>query len=323
MKIPALLHVAHIFDPKAPDKLEFIGAGELNVSEMESYIEEIFAVDVGYCEPMRLDFTADIRGSWVSWCRDNIRVRAKRRYQEETPTLVDRCVEKNFAQTIYWGKSGSDQHTAYDKTGQRRNLLMIARGKMTSEDRAKIGVEEHFQQEYGYSIFEQFTRFERRVVGKANIKTIGLRSFTDLEKTPFIKPFGKMVFPEEVMKKNEQMQLPKGINSFLIDHFKDILRRQGINAVRYEMHQLWPCKRTFYRHYNALLPFVLKGETGPTIEQITKAWMESTLLQVGSWKPTRLRKIVSLDAREIEKMSKEQKKKEWQTEQLEREIYSA
>jgi hypothetical protein len=327
LDIPALQHVANRHSPKAGDKFEFIGAGSLNLSQMTGYIQEIYSTEVADCSVMRMDAAADLEGSFVAFCRENVRVAGKQAYEAYTPERSYREHSMRLAETIYWGKM-PHQTKAYDKTGERTAQLQAIRRKMTRAEREEISLEAHFEKVYGYPIFRAVTRIERSLGARESAKAFGIERLEDIKKAPFIDPFEKMQFPEQAHAKGVG-RIPRGMTEEAILYLRDLVQRDGIVLARNAMIRSWGAggggsTATFYRRWNAILPLLLPtAEDGLRREQIRKAYVGSTLQQIGCWHPEKLRRVVRMDAREIKKLEKERKKKDLQIEQMEQALYSA
>lgn len=327
LDIPALQHVANRHSRKAGDKFEFIGAGGLNLSQMMGYIQEVYSTDVEECNVMRMDPAADLEGAFVPFCREHVRVAGKQAYDAHTPERSYREHSMRLAETVYWGKM-PHQTKAYDKTGERTAQLQAIRRKMTGAEREALSLEVHFEQAYGYSIFKSVTRFERSLGARESAKVFGIEKLGEMKKAPFVDPFEKMQFPEQAHVKGSG-RIPRGLDEFTILYLRDLVKRDGIVLARNEMIRTWSAagggsRAAFYRRWNAVLPLLLPlDEDGLRREQVTKAYVASTLQQIGCWQPAKLRRIVRVDDREIERMKKERKKKERQIEQMEKELYSA
>lgn len=278
--VPALLHVNNVHDWKAGDKFEFIGAGSLGLSEIVGYVREIYLMDAPECDIMRIDPAGDLEGSFVPWCRENVRVSGKQCVQLESPTKSFREVSQRRFETIYWGR-GDTQNKAYDKTGERIWMLQKKRRKMTREERSAISLEDHFFREYGYPIFKPVTRFECRVGGRQSGEVYGISKLGEIEKYAFIDPFERWEFPEQAHNKDPG-RIPRGMDIFSIMYLRDLVERDGLTNARNAMMRAWGTGSSFYRRYNAILPLLLDLGTGLGREQVRKAYVESTLKQLAA-----------------------------------------
>lgn len=283
--------MTNLRNEKGGDKIEFIGAGSLGVGEMAGYIKEVYKTDANECDIMRLDATGDIEGSWVPWCRDNVRVKGKQCYQEETPgSDSTRKYGRHTAETIYWGK-GSRQITVYDKTGQRRAQLMQERSKMLREEKANLrlnggptregmSLELHFQQKFGYSIFEQKTRFERRMGGREIATAFDIPKFGNIQKAAFIDPYEQMQFPEQNLDGWDEWE-PKELEFFALQYLIDFKERHGLTFMRNEVFRKLP-RSSAYKWLKKISPYLMPTGTGPTREMVRKAYVASTLIQLAA-----------------------------------------
>lgn len=286
--VPALLHSCNVRNPKAGDKFEFIGAGGMTVGEMAGYIHEVFDTNVDDCSIMRLDATADVDGAWVPWCRKHVRVAGKQCVQHETPAKARpgeaavREYMRNEAETIYWGR-GSRQTMVYDKTEQRRYLLQKKRAKLTREERAKTTLEEAFFEEYGYSIFQQVTRFERRMGARESATAFGIEHFGKIQRAAFRNPFSKMNFPENIHVKNPAKEL-RPMEVFGVRYLQQLVAEDGWANARNEMKRVFGAhgRNGFYRALKLYEAHLMPTGTGLTREDIRRSYLASTLVQLAS-----------------------------------------
>jgi hypothetical protein len=294
LDIPALLHVTNLRNKKGGDKIEFIGAGGLGVGQMAGYIHEVYKTDVDECSIMRLDATADIDGAWVDWARRNVRVMGKQCYQEETPgnrTETFRGFSRNAAETIYWGR-GSRQTIVYDKTGERRYQLQKKTGATLRKQKDNLplggGPTQHgmklaqmFEQEYGYPITEDVTRFERRCGAREFGKVFDIPKFGNIQKAAFIDPFDQMQFPEQTLDRFVEKEL-RGVEILALYHLKDYHAIHGWAFTRNHVFKKFKSRVTAYRFLNKIEAYLMPTGTGPTREQVRKAYVASTLIQLAA-----------------------------------------
>jgi hypothetical protein len=289
--IPALLHVTNLRNKDSGDKFEFIGAGELGVGTMACYIHEVYKTDVDECDIMRLDAAGDLEGAYVPWCRDNVRVQGKQCYQEETPgSDAIRRLSRNKAETIYWGKSPRET-TVYDKTGKRRHDLVKERSKIFRGQRNSLpqwgaptqqgmSLEQHFLQRYGYEITVPITRFERRMGAREIAPAFDIPKFGNIQKAAFINPFETMQFPQQALEKWTGREL-KGKDYLAVQYLLGYKERHGWEFTRNEIFRRLG-RQSAYRFLRNYEAFLLPMGAGPTQEDVRRAYLSSTLLQLAA-----------------------------------------
>jgi hypothetical protein len=291
LEIPALLHVTNLRNKEGGDKFEFFGAGTLGVGQMANFIHEVYRTDVDECDIMRLDATADIDGAWVPWFRDHVRVMGKQCYQEETPgSDSQRKFSKHLAETIYWGR-GTRETIVYDKTGERLAQLKTLRRRMFRAQKNSLpqwggptqldmSLDVHFEQHYGYRIFEPKTRVERRMGGREIAKAFHIPKFGDIQKAAFINPYNRMQFPEIIQEKWTECNLD-GKNYFMVQFLREYKERHGWQFARNEIFRRLGRQRA-YRWLRNFEPYLLPTGKGPTQEDVRKAYLSSTLQQLAA-----------------------------------------
>jgi hypothetical protein len=104
--VEAMIHLVSKHDRLGAHKLELLETGGQTYDQMLSTIATVLDTDPYDLETMRMDCCVDIDGVPVSWYRDNVRVRFKRKsrqyadwYGLEYSEIADREVE-----TCYFGK---------------------------------------------------------------------------------------------------------------------------------------------------------------------------------------------------------------------------
>lgn len=282
LDIPALQHVANIYDRDLGDKFEFIEAGSLKVSQMVGYLREVYQTDAEECSMMRVDLTGDLPGNLVPWCRDHVRVAKKQCVRDHGKTLADFGqveISMRRAETVYWGKK-PHQTRVYDKTGERIYALHKKLNQMQRDERNAITLGAHFEAEYGYPMQSQITRFERQLGARESGKAFGMDKLGEISKAVFLNPFESMEFPLQC----EPAKIPKTLAGFEVEYFRGLVQRDGLTNARNAMFRAWG-EKAFYRYYKRILPLLFdSGELvqGPTRERIRKAYVESTLKQLAA-----------------------------------------
>ncbi len=104
--------------------------------------------------------------------------------------------------------------------------------------------------------------------------------FGNIQKTAFINPFEAMQFPEHALEKWTGREL-KGKDYCVVQYFLDFKERHGWEFTRNEIFRRLGRQGgyRFLRNYEA---YLLPMGTGPTQEDVRKAYLSSTLLQLAA-----------------------------------------
>jgi hypothetical protein len=255
------------------DKIEFIGAGGMRVSEMVKAARSIYRFDAEEAEIMRLDCTADIDDVPVSWFRDFTRVKHKRIGRE-----YGRWEKLNHSEAeTYLAGNKPNQLRVYDKTEHRKFLLQKERLKAPKHMRAELTFEGMF---HGLSPHRKITRVENQMGARSPAKRFGVKYFGNVAEMASKPVFGNIVFPELSRPNFDGLE---GHDYFVA---RDLLRFRDEHGLRdarneYRRHVSRP---TFYRNWPKFEAFLQKSniKKGITLKALHEEYRTTCLVQLAA-----------------------------------------
>lgn len=273
--IPAILHQMPRWNKgnKKGDKIEFIGAGGMRISEMVKAARNIYKFDAEDAEIMRLDCTADVDDVPVSWFRDYTRVRHKRLGREYGRWEK---LNRSVAET-YTAGNKPNQLRIYDKTEQQKFLLQCERLKLPRNMRNSLTYEGMF---HGLSPDRKVTRIENQMGARSPAKKFRVKFFGQIAEMASKPVFGNIVFPEMRRPSFEGIE---GIDLFVA---RDLLRFRDDHGLRDAMHEFRRnvSRATFYRKWPMFEAFLQRSNTvaGITLAALHEEYRTSCLVQLAA-----------------------------------------
>jgi len=178
--IDAMLFLNAKFQSEHNHKLELLDTGKKPYSELVGIAEAVFDLNPDSLGIMRIDLTADVLDTPVSWFKQRTRIKYKRR-NDEYGKLVYGQFGKAQVETLRAGK-GDSLFRIYNKIEE---LKVQFRRMCRKENKDADPID--FEKEFGYSPDAIVTRFERQCRGRSIPKT--LDTFARLPKAADYNPF--------------------------------------------------------------------------------------------------------------------------------------
>lgn len=270
--IPALVHQEHRWNHKTGDKIEFIGAGAMTISKMVHTARQIYNFNAADALILRIDATADVRGVPVSWFREHVRTKFKKRHRAWGHWNE---VSMGVAETITAGDKPI-QYRIYDKTGERLHQLQAMRRSLSITEREICT----FEAIWNYSPDVQVTRVERQMGAREPARCFGVKYFGDIAEMASKKVFTNLVFPETTRTNFEGLT---GSDYLAGMYLLDFRERHGLQNTINEMKRAFP-KRTFTRKFPLFERFLHQNRelVGVTQKALTEEYRTSTLVQLAA-----------------------------------------
>jgi hypothetical protein len=143
-----------------------------------------------------------------------------------------------------------------------------------------MSLEQHFFQRYGYEMSLDKTRFERRMGAREIASAFDIPKFGNIQRAAFINPYDKMQFPERALEKWTERELT-GKDYFVVQYLLEYIERHGWEFARNEIIRRFGRQRA-YRWLRDFEVYLLPTGTGPTQEDVRKAYLSSTLQQLAA-----------------------------------------
>lgn len=270
--IPVLVHQQPRWDHKAGDKVELLGASKMTVADMVHTVRQIYRFNAADAEIMRLDLTADVKGVPVSWFRQHVRVRYKKKHRTWGHWTE---ISSAVAETIMAGDRPNPVRI-YDKIGEMQHQIAAMRRKLPREHREQCTIDNVF----GHSADDVLARVERQMGARSPAKVWGLKYFGDVSDVMNKRPFANMVFPETA--RRYSFENLDGMDQMAVLYLLEFRKHHGLQNALNEMKRRLP-KRTYWRKlplYEQALHSNFEDNVIVTEASVTEEFRASTMEQL-------------------------------------------
>lgn len=271
--IPILVHQQPRWNLKGGDKIEYLGAGKMRVSEMVAAAHEVYKFDIAEASILRLDCTADVKDVPVGWFYKHTRVRRK---------IVGRAYgtwskhNRSIAETVYAGQK-PNQLRIYDKTAERMWRLGRERMKLPKAERGGLT----YEGLYGMSRDLQLTRVENQMGARSPEKIFGCKYFGEMAMMASKPVFQNMVFPETARPNLKGLRGKDAMTALYLLSYRD---EHGLAGALNEFKR-HVSKANYYRDikkFEAILHGSPGPEAGITLAALTQEYRTSSLVQLAA-----------------------------------------
>jgi hypothetical protein len=269
-ELPVILHQYNRHDRKAGDKVELVETAGMSISEMNSHVRAVYAVEPMENRVMRLDLAADISDVPVRWFRDHTEFRGKQTNRE----WAVQSLTKRNAQTLYSGVK-PHQLRIYDKTGHREGLWLSEVRKMAKSEREfKLS----FEERWGYDRSMVVTRVERQI-GGGEVKTFGYSQVGHLYQLEKADPFDQILFRDDVEDWRGELSADDRIG---IEWMRYRVSVDGVVNAKAALRDLCADRQKYHRRWSRWKSFVLATESARLVTRhdLLKSYRASVHKQI-------------------------------------------